>query len=88
MKRRRWTNQEKAALVVEGLKGRPVADICLEHQISQGQYYRWRDVFLAHADHVFDAAKPNRAEERLKRENAKLKTCVAELTLELKKSDW
>lgn len=88
MKRRTWTNKEKAAVVLEGLKGRPVAEICLEHQINQSQYYKWRDYFLSNMETVFDAGKPDKTEERLKRENVKLKTCVAELTLELKKSDW
>jgi len=36
-------------IVLEGLKGKPVAEVCTEHQISQAQYYQWRDQFLAHA---------------------------------------
>jgi transposase-like protein len=88
MKRRSWSNQEKAAIVLEGIRGKSVADICLEHQINQSQYYKWRDHFLSHVASVFDTGKANQAEERLRRENAKLKSCVAELTLEVKKSVW
>ncbi len=41
MKQRRWSADEKLAIVLEGLKGkRSVADICREHQISQTLYYR------------------------------------------------
>jgi len=47
MKQRKWTVEEKLAIVLEGLKEkRSVADICREHKISQTLYYRWRDKFL------------------------------------------
>jgi len=47
MKRRNWTADEKLAIVLEGIKEkRSVSEICQEHQISQGLYYRWRDKFL------------------------------------------
>ncbi|MFQ6003049.1 MAG: transposase [Candidatus Zixiibacteriota bacterium] len=47
MKQRKWTGDEKLAIVMEGLKEkRSVADICREHRISQTLYYRWRDKFL------------------------------------------
>jgi len=47
MKQRKWSAEEKMAIVLEGLKGiKSVADICREHKISQALYYRWRDKFL------------------------------------------
>ena len=47
MKQRKWTGDEKLAIVIEGLKERrSVADICREHKISQTLYYRWRAKFL------------------------------------------
>ena len=47
MKQRKWSAEQKFAIVPEGLKGkRTVADICREHQISQSLFYRWRDKFL------------------------------------------
>ena len=47
MKRRNWSADEKLAIVLEGIKEkRPVAEICREHQISQGLFYRWRDKFF------------------------------------------
>lgn len=87
MQRRKWDAKTKAMLVVEGLKGKPVAEICTEHQISQAQYYQWRDQFLAHAAKAFEVHEQSQREARLARENARLKTLVGELTLELKKSD-
>jgi len=47
MKRRNWSADEKLAIVLEGIKEkRSVSEICQEHQISQGLYYRWRDKFF------------------------------------------
>jgi transposase-like protein len=87
MKRRQWDPKTKAMIVIEGLKGKPVAELCNEHQISQAQYYQWRDQFLAHAPKAFEVHEQSQREARLARENARLKTLVGELTLELKKSD-
>jgi transposase-like protein len=39
--------------VQQGLKGKSVAEICLEHQISQTLYYKWRDQLLANVHQVF-----------------------------------
>ncbi len=47
MKRRNWTAEEKMAIVLEGLRGEvSIAEICRVHQISQNQYYIWRDKFF------------------------------------------
>lgn len=44
---RKWTAEEKLAIVLEGIKGaKPVAEICREHRLVQTQYYQWRDRFL------------------------------------------
>lgn len=85
---RRWTSEEKAQIVLQGLKGRAVAELCNEYQIHQTQYYRWRDLFLENAGKVFETNQQTKREERLERENKKLKTIIGDLTVELKKSDW
>jgi transposase-like protein len=87
VQRRKWDAKTKAMIVLEGLKGKPVAALCPEHQISQAQYYHWRDQLLAHAPKAFEVHEHNQKEARLERENAKLKALVGELLLELKKSD-
>jgi len=47
MKLRKWTSEEKLAIVLEGIKGqKSAAEICREHQINQTLYYRWRERFL------------------------------------------
>jgi transposase-like protein len=40
MPRRKWDDETKAMIVIAGLKGKPVAEICTEDQISQSQYYQ------------------------------------------------
>jgi transposase-like protein len=87
MHRRKWDAQMKAKMVIQGLQGKPLAEICHEHQLSQSQYDQWRDQFLAHAANAFEVNQHNRTEARLAKENTRLKTLVGELTLELKKSD-
>ncbi|MCL2615355.1 MAG: transposase [Dehalococcoidia bacterium] len=83
MKRRKWDSKTKALIVLQGLKGRQVSDICNEYQICQSEYYRWRDEFLTKMPQLFD--NHDRREESLRMENAKLKHLVGELTLEFKK---
>jgi len=87
MKRRKWTPEQKALIVLEGLRGRPIGELCNEHGISQAQYYQWRDRFLGNAHRVFETATVDKRTQRLESENAKLKGLVGELTLELKKTD-
>lgn len=87
MNKRKWDPQTKATVVLQGLKGRPVVDICTEHQISQAQYYQWREQFLKKMPDVF--TDNNRREKALARENGRLKKLVGELSLELKKlNEW
>ncbi len=87
-KGRNWTSAEKAKIVLQGLKGRPVVELCNEYQIHQTQYYTWRDKFLENAPKVFETAQQNKKEARLEREVQKLKGIIGDLTVELKKSDW
>jgi transposase-like protein len=87
MKRRTWDAQTNAMMVIEGLKGKPVVELCTEHQISQSLYYQWRDQFLAQAAKAFDDPQRTRKEARLAQENVRLKPLVGELTFERNKSD-
>lgn len=87
MKKRKWTSEAKARIVLSGLKGLSVAEICVAHGISQSQYYRWRDEFLSNAGKAFETQKTCQQQQRLERENEKLKTLVGELTIELKKTE-
>ena len=85
MKRRKWDPKTKATIVLQGLKGKPVADICIEHQISQAQYYQWRDQFMKKMPTLF--SNTERREQSLVKENSRLKKVIGELTVELKKAN-
>ena len=45
--RKTWKTEEKLAVVLSGLKGSGVRDICREYGISDGQYYKWREEALS-----------------------------------------
>jgi transposase-like protein len=87
MKRRRWDSKTKAKIVLEGLSGRSVADICTDYQISQVQYYQWRDKLLGEAYRAFEKGGAESEVTRLRKRNARLQQIIGALTEELKKSD-
>ena len=87
MKRRKWDAKTTATIILEGLKGKLVAELCTEHQSNQAQYYQGRDQFLANAGQAVEVHQQSQRETRLQQENARLKQVVGELTLELKKTD-
>lgn len=87
MKRRKWDAKTKAMIILQGLKGKPVSGLCSEHQISQAQYYQWRDQFLSNAGKAFEVHQQSHREHRLSLENNQLKQIVADLTLEVKKTE-
>jgi transposase len=87
MKRRKWNARAKAMIGIAGLKGKPVAELCHEHQSSQALYDQWRDQLLAQAANAFDDPQRTRQEARLPQENARLQPLVGELTVEFKTSD-
>ena len=87
MRRRKWDAKTNAFLVLEGLKGRSVAERCPEHQMSPSRYDHWRDQFLAPAAQAFEDPQRTRKEARLAQANTRLKPLVGELTFELQKRD-
>jgi putative transposase len=54
----------------------PIGALCAEHEISQAQYYQWRDQFLANAAKAFEPAGAPQRQGRFERENARLKNLV------------
>jgi transposase-like protein len=89
MKKRNWTGREKLEIVLEGLKGATtLAERCNRHQITQGQFYQWRDRLMEEGAKLFARGGVDKEAERLKAENRRLTQAVGELTMELKKNDW
>jgi len=87
MPKRIWTSKQKAAIAIQGMKGTPVSQLCVQHQISQGQYYQWREQFLGNMHKVFELRDQTQRELKLMQENTYLKSIVGDLSMELKKLD-
>jgi len=87
MKRRQWGSKTKAKIVLEGLSGKPLGELCNQYQLSQNQYYQWRDKFLAEAYRAFESGRSGNEVERLKVKTARLQQIIGALTVELKKSE-
>ena len=89
MKRRQWKSQEKFKIILEGLSGQiEISKLCSKYQMSQTQYYQWRDQFIKHGHQAFEQKDISKKEERLSEENRRLKHMIGELTIELKKSEY
>jgi len=87
MKKRKWSNQQKMQIVLEGIKGHLViGELCNKYEITQGQYYKWRDVLLNGADKIF-VPDPDKEKLRMKNKIDKLNQTIGELTVELKKTE-
>ncbi len=41
MKKRQWNANTNTRMVIEGLQGEPVAELCHAYQISQSEYDQW-----------------------------------------------
>ena len=86
--RRRFTAEEKIRIVLEGFRrDLPIRDLCRREGIRPSTYYAWLKDFMEAGkerltrDITRDA---NRSEvEGIKRENARLKQLVAELSLQV-----
>jgi transposase len=92
-KRRYWTAQRKAKLVMELLsRSTPATQICRREGISPSMLYQWRDRFMAGAERALLGRGLSAEEERLRMENERLRNAVAELTVErdllVKKTPW
>lgn len=88
MKYRKWDPKTKAQIVLESLQEKvPLAQLCKHYQITQSMFYYWRDEFLSKAPSVFESTKQSKKEQRLLDEIAKLKAIIAELSIELKKTE-
>ena len=87
MKRRRWDSKTNTKIVLEGLYGRPVSEICNEYGIHQNQFYGWRDKFLSEAHKAFDSKKDLGEVNRLRKKTQELTQIIGSLTIELKKTE-
>lgn len=76
MRKSRFTEAQVIGILKQAEQGRPVTDLCREHAITQTTLYRWRSKYGGME--VSDAQELN----RLLDENRRLKSLVADLTLD------
>ena len=86
--RRKFTAEEKIRIVLEGFRrDAPIRDLCRREGIQPSTYYAWLKDFMEAGkerltrDTVRDATRVE--VQDLKRENARLKQLVAELSLQV-----
>ena len=86
--RRKFTAEEKIRIVLEGFRrDTPIRDLCRREGIRPSTYYVWLKDFMEAGkerltrDITRDATRTEIQE--IKRENARLKTLVAELSLQV-----
>jgi transposase len=86
--RRKFTAEEKIRIVLEGFRrDTPIRDLCRREGIKPSTYYAWLKDFMEAGkerltrDMTRDATKGEI--QAMKRENARLKTLVAELSLQV-----
>lgn len=88
MKYRKWDPKTKMQIVLEGLENKmPLAELCNKHQISQGLFYYWLRELQNKGYKVFESRKQSKKEQMLIDENKQLKRIIAELSIELKKTE-
>ena len=89
MKNRTWASKQKSQIILEGLSGQiEITKLCQKYQISQTQYYKWRDQFLANCHESFEVKKKTDKEQRLEAQIQKMRHIIGDLTIELKKSEY
>lgn len=76
MRKSRFSEEQILRILGEVESGRQVREVCREHGISQGTYHRWKAKYGG-----LDLSEARRLRE-LEQENRRLKSAVAELTLD------
>ena len=82
MNRKLWSNEEKASIVLEIMRGdESAASICNRHGVSATQAYRWLDRFLEGGRSALTDKRIRRGGNLLLDENRQLKELVGQQAL-------
>ena len=76
MKQKRYTTEQIIRILRQADSGQAIEEICREHNISEGSFYRWKKKY---GD--MDLADAKRLKE-MEKETSELKKMVAELMLD------
>lgn len=88
MQRRKWDPQLKSKIVLELLEQRvPISEICNKYQLRQSTISYWLKELRSRAHELFEPKKPDYKAMQMSKENQKLKRIIAELSIELKKTE-
>ena len=87
-KRRQFTPEQKTEIVLAGLRGdRSVRDVCRHYEISETQYYGWRERLLQAGKAALADSRGRGAEtaetKELRRRVAQLERALGKKTYEL-----
>lgn len=55
---------------------------------SSKSTYSWKNLLLSNGSRIFERIGLDHEQQRLERENQRLKETIGELHMELKKNDW
>ena len=91
--RRRFKTAEKVKILKQHLvEGRPISEVCDEHEIQPSRFYDWQTQLFQNATMIFDGPrgpKPSDSGEKLKQLEAKVREkdeVIAELMAEYLKA--
>lgn len=92
-KRRHWTAAEKLRIVLAGLQGADVSELCRREGLNPTMYYSWKKKLLGSASAIFeqDNARNTAQEQKSAAQMQRMKDVIAEITaenLQLKKGLW
>lgn len=79
--RRKFSAQEKVQILrLHLLEGKPISEICEQHQLNPNVFYRWQKELFDHGTAAFERAENgavDRAGQQLQKENTQLKARLA-----------
>ena len=82
MNRKIWSNEEKATIVLEMIKGdEAIAAICARHGVSATQAYRWQEQFLAGGRAALADRRTRGGRDPVADENRRLKELAGQQAL-------
>jgi transposase-like protein len=89
MQKHKWDPQTKFKIITEHLiNQRPLSELCNEYGFRQSTYQYWMRELQSKGHQIFEPIKrANKKERRLTEEIKKLKAVIAELSIELKKTE-
>ena len=82
-KYRSWTAQQKIEIVLAGLRGGSVKEVCRKHAISETLYYGWRVKLLEGGREALAGKEERQGERELRRKVAELERALGRKTYEL-----